>query len=68
MKRLLVDEMFLSVDRFVVKIFEKEMKIFDRQAFKEFLKFLNCRDCVKIVCIWNFYGPYFPAFGLNTKR
>ena len=24
--------------------------------------------CVKGVCIWNFYGPHFPAFGLNTVR
>ena len=24
--------------------------------------------CVKPVGIWSYYGPYFPAFGLNTKR
>ena len=24
--------------------------------------------CVKSVCIRSYFGPYFPAFGLNTKR
>ena len=24
--------------------------------------------CVKIVRIWSYSGPYFPAFGLNTER
>ena len=26
------------------------------------------RHCVESVRIWNFSGPYFPAFGLNTER
>ena len=25
-------------------------------------------ESVKSVCIWSFYGSYFPAFGLNTER
>ena len=25
-------------------------------------------NCVKSICIRNFSGPYFPAFGLNTER
>ena len=25
-------------------------------------------QCVKIVRIWSYSGPHFPAFGLNTKR
>ena len=25
-------------------------------------------QCLKSVCIWRFYGPYFPTFGLNTER
>ena len=24
--------------------------------------------CLKSVRIWSFFGPYFPAFGLNTER
>ena len=31
------------------------------------LLFLKCH-CVKIVRIWIYSGPYFPAFGLNTER
>ena len=25
-------------------------------------------NCLKSVRLWNFSGPYFPAFGLNTER
>ena len=31
-------------------------------------KILGNYHCVKSVCIWSFYGPYFPTFGLNTER
>ena len=24
--------------------------------------------CVKSIRIWNYSGPYFPLFGLNTER
>ena len=24
--------------------------------------------CMKNLRIWSFFGPYFPAFGLNTER
>ena len=30
--------------------------------------FFNQRHCVKSVRIRSFFGPYFPTFGLNTKR
>ena len=43
------------------------MKIFGQQAFKEFLKFLNYRHCVKSARIRSFCGPYFPTFEMNTK-
>ena len=26
------------------------------------------QHCVKKVRIWNFFGPYFPVFGLNMER
>ena len=26
------------------------------------------KNCVKIVLIWLYSGPYFPAFGLNMER
>ena len=28
----------------------------------------RCSSCMKSVRIRSYYGPYFPAFGLNTKR
>ena len=28
----------------------------------------NTFHCVKIVRIWSYFGPHFPAFGLNTER
>ena len=31
-------------------------------------KELHVRHAVKSVLVRNFYGPYFPAFGLNTER
>ena len=32
-----------------------------------FLYFWLSFHCVKSVCIWSYYGPCFPAFGLNTE-
>ena len=29
---------------------------------------LKIKNCVKRVPMWNHSGPYFPVFGLNTKR
>ena len=29
---------------------------------------LEIKNCVKRVRMWNHYVPYFPVFGLNTKR
>ena len=31
-------------------------------------QYLRYIRCVKSVCIRSYSGPYFPAFGLNTKR
>ena len=30
--------------------------------------FLHFKHCVKSVRIRSYFGPYFPAFGLNTER
>ena len=40
---------------------------FRKNQFFDSLKMLAVH-CVKIVRIRNFSGPYFPPFGLNTKR
>ena len=31
-------------------------------------KKIKGRHCIKSVRIWNYSGPHFPAFGLNTER
>ena len=36
--------------------------------FQDFLETACMQHCVKYVQIRTFSGPYFPAFGLNTKR
>ena len=34
----------------------------------DLLWFFNGSHCLKSVRIWNYSGPHFPAFGLNTER
>ena len=36
--------------------------------YKKECKNKSNRHCVEIFRIRSFYGPYFPAFGLNTER
>ena len=36
--------------------------------FPVFISFQANFHCVKSVCIRSFYGPYFPALGLNTQN
>ena len=31
-------------------------------------KYYSHLHCLKIICIWRFSGPHFPAFELNTER
>ena len=37
-------------------------------SLDHFIGEINDLCCVKSARIWNFSGPHFPAFGLNTER
>ena len=36
--------------------------------YNKSLRNMKNKHCVKSARIWNFSGPYFPVFGLNTER
>ena len=60
--------MVTLIDSFPVGIFKKRI-IISYRFFRRSLQLYKERfHCVKSVCIASFFGPYFPAFGLNTER
>ena len=50
------------------KLLKKDIKSTFSVTFPWCLRFRNALHCATSVRIWSFSSPYFPEFGLNTKR
>ena len=61
------------------KLYEDENNVLHLKSRSDFLETLHHdtknpinekshSQCMKSVRIWNFFGTYFPAFGLNAER
>ena len=55
----------INQKRSAVHIWKQSLTSVDKEHSTENYQKLELR---KNVLIWSFYGPYFPAFGLNTER
>ena len=57
----------------VIILFEEEELLQDEDPFS-YVKCVNNDNIIMLCTVWNvskygvFYGPYFPAFGLNAER
>ena len=63
-----IADIFILTSCIVIPLDQRKMKVIYESNDPVGKEFKSQNHCVRSVHILNFYGRYFPAFGLNTER